>query len=108
MGVFKDGPDLYCEGLAALVALVGPDPGAIACQLADAVKAPAMGANRALGPQPCLDIGIGGFFVMELGSGDDGNDESPYGACSSELSGYVKCDMANQFGVNRRSDEPCS
>ena len=45
---------------------------------------------------------------MELGSGDDGNDESPYGACSSELSGYVKCDMANQFGVNRRSDEPCS
>ena len=60
-GAYLDG-----EGLPALIALVGADPGALAAHLADALDAAAMRADRALRPNAGLNPRIGGFFVVEM------------------------------------------
>jgi hypothetical protein len=62
---FEDGPDLDGELLAALVALVQPDPGGAAGHLADALDPAAMGANRPLRPHMGFNPSVSGGFVVE-------------------------------------------
>src|SRR4051812_46613100 len=57
-------PDLHGKGLAALVALVRANAGALAAHLADPVNSAAVRANRAVSPNARLDEGIGCGFVM--------------------------------------------
>jgi hypothetical protein len=66
MARFENGADGYAEGLAALVALVNADAGALAAHLADAVKAAAVRADRAIRPYPSFQIGICRLFVVEV------------------------------------------
>ena len=68
----EDGPDLHGERFAALVALVGPDPGALAAHLADALDAAAVRADRTIGPDASLDEPIGGGLIVEVLVGKDG------------------------------------
>jgi hypothetical protein len=68
---FEDGPNLDGKGLAALVALVGADPGALAAHLGNTVHSAAMRANRPIRPKPCFYKGIGGFFIVEVLVGKD-------------------------------------
>jgi hypothetical protein len=65
----KNGPHSDSEGLAALVALVEADAGAFALELPHALLFPAVVAAGAIRPQPRLDIGEGGFFVLEMRGG---------------------------------------
>ncbi len=66
VATFKDGADLHGEGLAAGVALVHPNAGALAVQLAGALGFPAVRARAALGPNAGLNKLVSGFFVVEL------------------------------------------
>ena len=66
MAGLEHGPDLHGEGLAALVALVDADPGALALHLADAVHAAAMRADRAVRPDARLDPIVGGLLVVKV------------------------------------------
>src|SRR6185312_11528814 len=68
----ENGPDFHGEGLAALVALVGADPGALAFHLGNALGLTALRANSAVRPKPCLDEGVGGCLVVEVFVGKNG------------------------------------
>jgi hypothetical protein len=62
----EDGPDLYGEGLTAVVALIDADAGALALQLGDPVQTAALGADRAMRPDARLNVGVGGFLVVKV------------------------------------------
>jgi hypothetical protein len=62
---------IHGQGLAALVALVGADPGAFTAHLGNPLRAPAMRADSPIGPEPRLDEGVGGGLVMEMPVGKD-------------------------------------
>jgi hypothetical protein len=62
---FENGPYLYGELLAALVALVQADPGRVAAHLADALGAAAMRADRAVGPHMGFNPSVSRFLVVE-------------------------------------------
>jgi hypothetical protein len=62
----KDGPDRHSKRLAALVALIEADPGALAFHLGNPVETAAMGADRTCRPHACFKIRIGRFFVMKM------------------------------------------
>jgi len=65
VAILEHGPDLHGELLAALVALVEANTGRLSGHLPDAVEAPAMGANRAVGPYAGLNPGDSGGLVLE-------------------------------------------
>ena len=71
VAIFKDGPDLDGKGLAADIALIGANPGALAVHFANALFAPAMRANRTIGPYSGLNKGIGGFFIVKMRGRND-------------------------------------
>jgi hypothetical protein len=68
VAVLEDRPDLDRELLAALIALAETGPRGLASKLADArrVGVAAMWADRAVRPQPSLNVGVGGLFVFEV------------------------------------------
>lgn len=66
MAGLEHGSDLHGEGLAALVALVGADPGALAAHLANALEGAALWANGAVRPHASLDPSVGGGLVVEM------------------------------------------
>ena len=49
------------------------NPGAFALQQVVAADHPALGADRALGPETGFHEGMGGFFVVEVRGGEDGH-----------------------------------
>jgi hypothetical protein len=67
MAFLEDGADFDGERLAAGIALVGTDPGALALQRAALVHNAAMRADAPGGPHNSLDVGIGGLLVAEAG-----------------------------------------
>lgn len=71
VAAFKDGAHLHSEGLAALVALVCAYAGRFAAHLGNALALSALGASRAMRPNPRLYIGVGGFFVVQFRAGQD-------------------------------------
>ena len=62
----EDGAHGHAERLAALVALVEADAGALALHLGDALNAAAMRADRAFRPQAAFDESISRFLVVEV------------------------------------------
>ena len=69
----EDRSDLDVERLAAGIALVEADPRGLALQPADMfLRRAAMRARRTIGPDPRLDVGVGGFFAMEMSGGKEG------------------------------------
>jgi len=68
----KDGSNLHGEGLAASVAFVNTDAGAIAFQRSRAIQNAAMRAWAPVCPQTRFDEPIGGFFAMEMCGRTDG------------------------------------
>ena len=73
VAALKDGSDLHGEGLAALVALVEADPGALAAHLADALHPAAVRADGAVRPDPRLDPLVSGLFVVKARIAEDGS-----------------------------------
>lgn len=69
----ENGPNLHSERLAALVALVGADPGTLALHRGNAIYAAAMGTNWTLRPNASLDPAVGSGFVVEMLVGKDGH-----------------------------------
>jgi len=69
MAVLENGADLDRELLAAFLAVTQAGARRFAVELMDAgrIAVTAVRADRAGRPQPSLDIGVGGFFVFELG-----------------------------------------
>src|SRR5262249_31951497 len=65
MAILEYGSDLYGKWLAALVALVNARASALALQLADAINAAAMGADRAIGPYAGFNPRVSCSFVLE-------------------------------------------
>src|SRR3954463_1036840 len=61
----EHGSDLHGKGLAALVALVGADPGALALHLGNALDAAAMRTDGAVRPNAGFHPLVGGGFVVE-------------------------------------------
>lgn len=66
MAGLEDGANLYGEGLAALIALVEAQAGALAFQLSAAIHDAAMRADAALWPNMRLYELVGGFFVVKV------------------------------------------
>jgi hypothetical protein len=62
--------------LAAGVALANADAGALALQNANSLglAVSTVGANRAIGPQDALKVGVGGGFFVKVSGGKDGYD----------------------------------
>lgn len=73
MAGFKDGADFDGEGLAALVALVSANAGALALHLGNALDTAAMRANRTVRPNPGFHKPIGGGFIVKVAVGQDGH-----------------------------------
>lgn len=93
----ENGADLNGERLAALVALVSADPGALTFHLADANAAGAVRADRAGRPDARFNEGISGFFVMELRGGKDRGSHDVFSVSAPSVrlrSGYVKYNIA--------------
>jgi hypothetical protein len=63
--ILEYGSDLHGEGLAALIALVDAYTGALALQLADAIGAAAVWANRAVRPHAGFNPSVSCGFVLE-------------------------------------------
>ena len=63
--------DAHGEGLSAGVTLAQAGTARFAGQATDSlvIAIPAVGANRAFGPQMGLDVGEGGLFVVEMRGG---------------------------------------
>ena len=66
------GADLDSERLAAGVALIDPDPGALALEWPAFVDDAAVRAWPTICPQPRLNEPIGGFFTVKMWGGKDG------------------------------------
>ncbi len=92
----EDGPDLHGEGLAAGVALVEADPVGLALERAGLVHNATMRADAAIRPDPSLNIGIGGGFVIEVGGAENrlGHDLTPYESNLILVGGNVKYNIA--------------
>lgn len=71
MAGLEDGANAYSEGLTTGVALPKPGAGALAAQSASLSDNAAMGTHRTVRPQPSLDIGDRGLFVVEMLGGKD-------------------------------------
>ena len=69
LAVLKNGADLHGEGLAALVALVRANPGALALHLGNALHAATVRADGAVRPKARLNVSVGRFFVVEMRGG---------------------------------------
>ena len=67
MAILKDGPNLDGKGLAAGIALIRANSGALAVHFTDSLFAPAMRTNRTIGPYPSLNKEVSGFFIVEVG-----------------------------------------
>jgi len=72
MAFLKDGSDLDGERLAAGVALVDADPGALALQQPAITDRAAMWAHAPIWPDDRLDVSVGSVFVAETGFVEDG------------------------------------
>jgi hypothetical protein len=71
MARLKDGPNFYGERLAALVALVGANTGALAAHLRNSIDCAAVWASRAVRPQSGFNPTVSSGFAMEgLGVND--------------------------------------
>jgi hypothetical protein len=68
----EDGPDLDGERLAASVALIDPDAGAVTFQRSALVDNAAMRARAPVRPESPFHEPIGGFIAMEMCGGKDG------------------------------------
>jgi hypothetical protein len=66
MAGLKDGADLDGKGLAALVALVGANPGAFAFHLGNALYASAMRANGTVRPDARFYEFVGSGFIVKM------------------------------------------
>jgi hypothetical protein len=78
MAGFEDGADLDGERLAAGIALIDADSGAIAFQWPALIDYAAMRTDTTVRPQPRLDEPISGFFAVEMSGGKNGrHDVSP-------------------------------
>lgn len=66
MARLKNGPNLHGKGLAALVALVGANAGALAFELADTINSAAMRADRTIRPNAGFNPLISRLLVMEM------------------------------------------
>jgi hypothetical protein len=66
MAIFKDGSNLDGKLFAADIAFIEANPSSLAAHFADSLFAPTMRANRAIGPYPGLNKGIGGFFILKM------------------------------------------
>ena len=58
-----------------------------------------MRADRTIRPQASLDVGVGGFFVVEVRGGEVRHGEVPCYAYLSASSGYVKYNIANDLAI---------
>ena len=74
----KDGADLDGEGLAARIALIGADTGRSAVHFAGPFTFATMRADPAIRPNPRLNIGVSGGFIVELRTGKNGHDRPPW------------------------------
>jgi hypothetical protein len=74
----EDGPHLNGEGLAAGIALVDADPGALALQRTAFVEHAAMRANAPVRPDVRLHESVGGGLAVVLRLGQDGHGLSPW------------------------------
>jgi hypothetical protein len=63
---FEDSPNLHGEGLAALVALVSANTGALAAHLGDTLYAAAMRAHGAVRPNAGFYPSVGRLFVLQM------------------------------------------
>jgi hypothetical protein len=70
----EDGPDLDRKGLAALVALVRADTGALALQFATSVHDPAVWTYAAIRPNAGLYKLIGRLLIVEVFGRKDRHD----------------------------------
>lgn len=70
MAPLEDGADLDGEWLAALVAFVGADPGALAPHLTNTVNAATVRAHRTFRPNPRLHERAGSFLVVKVRCGN--------------------------------------
>src|SRR5580704_4789584 len=71
--LLEDGSDLDGKWLPAGVALVDADPGALSIQLAAVADSAAMRANAPVRPNDRFDVGVGGWFVAEVGFVENGS-----------------------------------
>ena len=96
MASFKNGSNFDSEGFAAGVALPDTYTGGLALQLSSLADNAAMGANRTMRPQLAFDERESGFFVVEIGGGEDrGHDVLPwYDSIMNLYFGYVKYNIA--------------
>jgi len=65
MASLKDGPDFYGKRLAALVALIDANAGALAAHFGNAIDRAAVRTNRTIRPQSGFNPSVSGGFVME-------------------------------------------
>lgn len=72
MAGLEDGSDLYGKWLAAVLALVHADAGALALHLAILLDATTVRANRTTRPDTGFRESIGGYAVMEVRGRKDG------------------------------------
>lgn len=76
----EDGSNLDGEGLAAGIAFIDADTGALAAQRAALADRAAMGANPTVRPNVRLYEGVSGCLVVILGFGKNGHRLSPWRA----------------------------
>jgi hypothetical protein len=72
MAILENGSDLDGEFLAALVALIGADPGSFAAHFRDAINAAAMRANWTFRPNARFNPSVSGGFVLQDFGFEDG------------------------------------
>jgi hypothetical protein len=65
MASLENGPDFHAERLAAVVALIDANAGALAAHLGNAIDCAAMRANRTVRPQAGFNPGVSSGFAME-------------------------------------------
>ena len=66
MAILENCADLNRKGLLARVALIDASAGALALELAYAIRSLAARALRAIRPKPRLNPFVGRFFVVEM------------------------------------------
>lgn len=68
----EDGPDLDGKRLAAGIALIDADAGALALQRSRLIEDAAMRTDAAIRPDDVLDVGVGRMLVAEAGIVENG------------------------------------
>lgn len=93
MAFLENSPDFDGEWFAASIALIEADPIAFGLQSTRSIEDATMRAKAPVDPKARFDIGIGGGFIIEVWSGENGLGHGENSLCRNHIPRWWSCQV---------------